>query len=151
MSCGMNPIGAGVVNAPDPKRRNSAKVFQNCAIHPHLTLRQHMAFGPITLTRSRDHKAARVAEAAAIPGLNPLLVRRPATLSGGHRPRVVIGRAKKRYAAAFPFDQSPFHLGAQLQAQVRRRRWPRLRPWHAAPSHSAPCGDARVAVGIDVI
>ncbi len=112
-------IGGEVVNELDPKRRNIAMVFQNYAIYPHMTVRQNIAFGLYTSPLSRDQKDARVTEAAAMLGLEPLLDRRPAALSGGQRQRVAIGRAMVRNPAAFLFDEPLSNLDAQLRAQMR--------------------------------
>ncbi len=112
-------IGDRVVNELDPKTRNIAMVFQNYAIYPHLTVRQNIAFGLYTSTLSKEQKAAKVSEAGAMLGLEPLLDRRPSDLSGGQRQRVAIGRAMVRDPAAFLFDEPLSNLDAQLRAQMR--------------------------------
>src|SRR5438046_3206859 len=94
-------IGDRVVNGVSPRDRDIAMVFQNYALYPHMTVYRNLAFG---LKERRTPKAEierRVREASSILGLDQLLKRRPAQLSGGQRPRVAIGRALVREPTAF--------------------------------------------------
>jgi multiple sugar transport system ATP-binding protein len=61
----------------------------------------------------------RVAEAADILGLAPLLKRYPRQLSGGQRQRVAMGRAIVRKPDAFLFDEPLSNLDAKLRVQMR--------------------------------
>src|SRR5207249_10524904 len=52
MIAGLEEISAGeiavageVVNDVPPKDRHLAMVFQNCALHPHITVHQNVSFG----------------------------------------------------------------------------------------------------------
>ena len=94
-------------------------VFQSYAIFPHMTVKQNLAFG---LTISKAPKAeieAKVAEAARILQMEPLLARRPSQLSGGQRQRVAIGRAIVREPAVFLFDEPLSNLDAALRVDMR--------------------------------
>ena len=76
------------------------------------------------VTRFSDKKAAeqsakRVANAAAILGLEPYLKRYPRHLSGGQRQRVAMGRAIVRNPAVFLFDEPLSNLDAKLRVQMR--------------------------------
>ncbi|MGH6890929.1 MAG: ABC transporter ATP-binding protein, partial [Dongiaceae bacterium] len=79
-----------VVDAVPPARRGIAMVFQTYALYPHLTARGNMELGLKQEGRPRVEIDARVAEAARMLALEPLLDRRPAELSGGQRQRVAI-------------------------------------------------------------
>src|SRR3982750_3444358 len=76
-------IGDRRVDQLEPARRDVAMVFQNYALYPHLSVFDNIAF-PL---RTRGVEIAeidrRVREAAARVGLNELLLRKPAQLSGG--------------------------------------------------------------------
>src|ERR1700722_13007230 len=79
----------------EPGDRNVAMVFQHSALYPHLTVRENLAFPLLTAGGGTDRKAidARVCEIAYGMGLDEQLDRKPATLSGGEKQRVAMGRA----------------------------------------------------------
>src|SRR6201999_2277414 len=54
-----------------------------------------------------------------ILGLEPLLARKPAQLSGGPRQRVAMGRAIVRNPKVFLFDEPLSNLDAKLRVQMR--------------------------------
>jgi multiple sugar transport system ATP-binding protein len=96
-----------------------AMVFQSYALYPHMTVRENMAF-PLKLARLPGAEISeRVAQAAAVLGLDDLLDRRPAALSGGQRQRVAMGRAIVRQPAAFLMDEPLSNLDAKLRVQMR--------------------------------
>jgi multiple sugar transport system ATP-binding protein len=94
-------------------------VFQNYALYPHMNVRDNLGFGLKIAGQSPDEIAKRVAEAADILGLVPLLDRTPAELSGGQRQRVAMGRAIVRNPDAFLFDEPLSNLDAKLRGQMR--------------------------------
>jgi multiple sugar transport system ATP-binding protein len=61
----------------------------------------------------------RIARAAEILQIQPLLERKPAALSGGQRQRVAIGRALVRDVDVFLFDEPLSNLDAKLRAELR--------------------------------
>ncbi|MGN4077306.1 ATP-binding cassette domain-containing protein, partial [Burkholderia gladioli] len=70
-------IGGRVVNTLEPKDRDIAMVFQNYALYPHMTVAQNMGYGLRIRGIERATIEARVASAAKILELEPLLGRRP--------------------------------------------------------------------------
>jgi len=112
-------IGDRVVNDLPPRKRNISMVFQNYALYPHMNVRDNLGFGLKIAGESAATIAARVAEAAEILGLTPLLDRTPAELSGGQRQRVAMGRAIVRHPDAFLFDEPLSNLDAKLRGQMR--------------------------------
>jgi multiple sugar transport system ATP-binding protein len=112
-------IGDRVVNQVDPKDRDVAMVFQDYALYPHLTVFQNIAFSLQYRGVARSEIARRVAEAAAILDIEPLLQRKPRQLSGGQRQRVAMGRAIVREPKVFLFDEPLSNLDAKLRVQMR--------------------------------
>jgi multiple sugar transport system ATP-binding protein len=112
-------IGERVVNDLAPKDRDIAMVFQSYALYPNLSVERNMG-QPLRLAgRPRTEIKERVAEAARILSLTPLLDRYPRQLSGGQRQRVAMGRAIVRDPAVFLFDEPLSNLDAKLRVQMR--------------------------------
>ena len=113
-------IGDRPVNDVEPRDRDIAMVFQSYALYPHLTVRQNMAFSlKYRGGSSKDEIRRRVAEAARVLELEPLLERKPRQLSGGQRQRVAMGRAIVRQPQAFLMDEPLSNLDAKLRVQMR--------------------------------
>jgi multiple sugar transport system ATP-binding protein len=113
-------IGGRPVNDVEPRDRDIAMVFQSYALYPHLTVRQNMAFSlKYRGGSSKDEIRRRVAEAARVLELEPLLERKPRQLSGGQRQRVAMGRAIVRQPQAFLMDEPLSNLDAKLRVQMR--------------------------------
>jgi lactose/L-arabinose transport system ATP-binding protein len=84
-----------------------------------MTVAQNMSFGLRMAHRPKAEIDAKVAKAARILQLQPLLDRKPAALSGGQRQRVAIGRAIVRDPDVFLFDEPLSNLDAELRVQTR--------------------------------
>jgi multiple sugar transport system ATP-binding protein len=112
-------IGGDNVTWKEPKDRQIGMVFQSYALYPRMTAEGNLTFG---LRMARMPKAdieRRVARAAEILQIQPLLKRRPAELSGGQRQRVAIGRALVRDVRVFLFDEPLSNLDAKLRTELR--------------------------------
>lgn len=119
ISDGEIKIGDRVVNNVPPKERDIAMVFQNYALYPHMTVADNMAFSMKLRKAPKAEIEERVAKAAGILGLNPLLDRFPRQLSGGQRQRVAMGRAIVRDPQVFLFDEPLSNLDAKLRVAMR--------------------------------
>ncbi|MEO8542052.1 MAG: sn-glycerol-3-phosphate ABC transporter ATP-binding protein UgpC [Betaproteobacteria bacterium] len=119
ISGGEIAIGPRVVNQIDPKDRDVAMVFQDYALYPHLTVFQNIAFSLQYRGVGKSDIARRVAQAATILDIEPLLQRKPRQLSGGQRQRVAMGRAIVREPEVFLFDEPLSNLDAKLRVQMR--------------------------------
>ena len=113
-------IGGRDVTGEDPKDRGIGMVFQSYALYPTMSVERNMSFGLRVAGTPKAEVARRVARAAKMLQLEPLLARRPAQLSGGQRQRVAIGRALVREAEVFLFDEPLSNLDAKLRAELRR-------------------------------
>lgn len=71
-------------------RRGLAYVFQEASLFPHLSVSGNLLYGARGDRRSSGQKLGPVVE---LLGIEKLLNQRPATLSGGEKQRVAIGRA----------------------------------------------------------
>jgi sn-glycerol 3-phosphate transport system ATP-binding protein/multiple sugar transport system ATP-binding protein len=108
------------VTRKEPRDRDIAMVFQSYALYPHLTVRENLAFGLKMRKTPRPEIATRVAEAAAMLGLEPLLERTPRQLSGGQRQRVAIAQQLVRQTRLVLMDEPFSGLDpATLDATIR--------------------------------
>jgi multiple sugar transport system ATP-binding protein len=112
-------IGGEVVNDFRPRDRDVAMVFQDYALYPHMSVANNIGFGLKARRMPKAEVDARVAEAARMLGITPLLDRYPRQLSGGQRQRVAIGRAIVRSPRVFLFDEPLSNLDAQLRDEMR--------------------------------
>ena len=112
-------IGGEVVNDMRPRDRDVAMVFQDYALYPHMSVRRNIGFGLKARKFPKAEIEKRVAEAAAMLSIVPLLDRLPRHLSGGQRQRVAIGRAIVRDPQIFLFDEPLSNLDAQLRDDMR--------------------------------
>jgi multiple sugar transport system ATP-binding protein len=112
-------IGGRLVNTVAPKDRDVAMVFQSYALYPHMSVADNMGFALKLAGRDKAEIEGRVARAADILDLKPLLKRLPKQLSGGQRQRVAMGRAIVRDPQVFLFDEPLSNLDAKLRVQMR--------------------------------
>ena len=123
---GLEPLDAGRIlldgRAADhlaPADRDAAMVFQDQPLYPHLDVAENLAFGLRARRRPAAEVARRVAEVAALMGVGDLLRRAPATLSGGQRRRVALGRALARSPAILLLDEPLSGLDGPLRDELR--------------------------------
>ncbi len=107
------------VNDVHPRDRDVAMVFQSYALYPHMTVRANMAFALKVRGMAKAEITKRVAAAARLMELDPLLDRLPKQLSGGQRQRVAMGRAIVRDPQVFLFDEPLSNLDAALRGRMR--------------------------------
>ncbi|WP_204112426.1 ABC transporter ATP-binding protein [Shimia biformata] len=103
----------------EPSERGIGMVFQSYALYPQMTVEGNMSFGLKNQKLPKDEIAQRVARAAEILQIEPLMKRKPSALSGGQRQRVAIGRALVRDVDVFLFDEPLSNLDAKLRADLR--------------------------------
>lgn len=114
------------VSQKPASRRDIAFVFQMFALYPHMNVRRNISYPLVSQGMKRADVRAKVAEVAAILGIESILDRPVGGLSGGDRQRVALGRAIVRDPKAFMMDEP---LGA-LDAEFRERMADELRALH---------------------
>jgi multiple sugar transport system ATP-binding protein len=107
------------VTALAPRDRDVAMVFQDYGLYPHMTVRENLSLGLRLRKVEKKEIDRRVAWAADMLRLEPLLDRKPKQLSGGQQQRVAMGRAMVREPLVFLFDEPLSNLDAGLRAQMR--------------------------------
>jgi lactose/L-arabinose transport system ATP-binding protein len=112
-------IGSTDVTHVEAADRGVAMVFQTYALYPHMTVKENMSFGLRMNKAPAAEIEERVAKAARILELEPLLDRTPKQLSGGQRQRVAIGRSIVREPKVFLFDEPLSNLDAELRVAMR--------------------------------
>ena len=103
----------------EPSARGIGMVFQSYALYPQMTVRGNLTFGLKNARVPAAEIERKVARAAEILQIGPLLDRKPAALSGGQRQRVAIGRALVRDVDVFLFDEPLSNLDAKLRSELR--------------------------------
>lgn len=112
-------INGNNVTWAEPKDRGIGMVFQSYALYPQMTVEKNLSFSLRVAGFPKSEIKERVARAADILQIQPLLKRKPAALSGGQRQRVAIGRALVRDVDVFLFDEPLSNLDAKLRTDLR--------------------------------
>lgn len=99
-----------------PEQRRVGYVFQDARLFPHISVEANLQYG-----QKRRAEADRIAgfdEVVELLGIAHLLTRRPATLSGGEKQRVAIGRALLAGPRLLLLDEPLASLDAARKAEI---------------------------------
>jgi len=112
-------IRGQVVNDLPPHQRDTAMVYQNYALFPHMTIFDNVAFGLRMRRLPKPEIQRRVGEALELVRLDGLTRRFPGQLSGGQQQRVALARALVVRPSVLLLDEPLSNLDAKLREQVR--------------------------------
>lgn len=112
-------LGGAEVGELPPFKRDTAMVFQDYALFPHMTVSENVAFGLRMRKVSKPEIATRVAKALDLVRLGHLGARLPAELSGGQKQRVALARAMVTEPAVLLFDEPLSNLDLKLRESMR--------------------------------
>ena len=101
-----------------PEARACGYVFQDNRLFPHRRVRDNLLFGWRLAPPERRWMGLN--EAVAFLGIEPLLARMPATLSGGEAQRVAIGRALLSGPRLLLMDEPLSSLDAPRREEIMR-------------------------------
>jgi molybdate/tungstate transport system ATP-binding protein len=123
--CGLKRISEGCIslNGTDithlkPAARGIGYVPQDRALFPTMTVGEHLAFALTISGWMRADIDDRVSELAALLGLEHLIDRHPAGLSGGEAQRVALGRALSRKPSTLCLDEPLSALDDETRAEM---------------------------------
>ena len=99
--------------------RGLGMVFQNYALWPHMTVKEHLTFGLKLSNIDSDTMQKRVTWALELVGLTGFEERRPTELSGGQQQRVALARAIALQPKILLLDEPLSNLDRKLRDGMR--------------------------------
>ena len=123
--CGLRHIQSGDIILADknitqlrPGERQVALVPQDNVLFPHMTVREHLEFGPKIQQWNHREIKQRSDDLAEQLGLTPHLERMPEMLSGGEAKRVALGRALATRPQLLCLDEALTGLDGPTCAEI---------------------------------
>ena len=112
-------IGAEDVTRQPANKRDTAMVFQNYALFPHLTVAKNIGYGLKIRRIPEGDRNNRVAEILRLLGIESLADHYPSQLSGGQQQRVAVARSLVVRPGALLMDEPLSNLDAKLRGEIR--------------------------------
>ncbi len=100
--------------------RGIGMVFQNYALYPHMEAYDNIGFYDM-IRKHPERIPERIRHVVEVMGveIEPLLSRKPPTLSGGEQQRIAVARCIARDPKVFLFDEPLSNLDAKLRVETR--------------------------------
>ena len=123
--CGLRGVQGGRirlmhvdVTTLSPAGRGIGYVPQDGALFSTMTVRENLAFALVVRKCPAAERDRRIQELAELLGLQPLLDRKPAGLSGGEAQRVALGRALAAHPKILCLDEPLSALDEETRAEM---------------------------------
>ena len=107
------------ITAVQPNARDTAMVFQNYALFPHMTVANNIGFGLKIMKKPKQEVADEVERLLVLVQMEGLGGRRPHELSGGQQQRVALARALSLHPKILLLDEPLSNLDANLRLLMR--------------------------------
>ncbi len=102
-----------------PNARDTAMVFQNYALFPHMTVARNIGFGLQMMKKPKNEVKNEVERLLDLVQLSGLGERKPHELSGGQQQRVALARALSLHPKILLLDEPLSNLDANLRVMMR--------------------------------
>ena len=112
-------IGEENVASKSPDKRDTAMVFQNYALFPHMNVYDNIAYGLKIQKRPKEEVKERVGRILKMMKMEDFTKRVPAQMSGGQQQRVSLARALVMEPGVLLFDEPLSNLDAKLRIHMR--------------------------------
>lgn len=81
------------ITSQSPEKRGFSLVYQDYVLFPHLTVRDNILYGLKAKGANANERSRRIQTLSELLAIQPLLDRKPGSLSGGEQQRVALARA----------------------------------------------------------
>ncbi len=112
-------IGKENVASQTPDKRDTALVFQNYALFPHMNVYDNIAYGLKIQKLKKSEIDARVKKILHLMKMEDFADRVPSQMSGGQQQRVSLARALVMEPGVLLFDEPLSNLDAKLRIHMR--------------------------------
>ncbi|WP_319204289.1 ABC transporter ATP-binding protein [uncultured Ilyobacter sp.] len=102
-----------------PDKRDTAMVFQNYALFPHMNVYDNIAYGLKVQKRPKSEINERVEKILKLMKMDDFATRVPSQMSGGQQQRVSLARALIMNSGVLLFDEPLSNLDAKLRLHMR--------------------------------